>query len=110
MRFRKTAIALGVAAALGTGIAVAQPMSQSNGYNEGQRYSQQDAAQQPSRKHHRGHGVVALLREEMSAGRLNQKEGALLIQKIKQMHAEKRAEREARRGGEGGQSEMQQPR
>jgi hypothetical protein len=46
----------------------------------------------------------------MRAGRLSQKEGTLLMQKIKQLHAEKRAEREARYNGEGAPAQMQQPR
>lgn len=110
MNLRTTAIALVVTVALGTGAALAQPTPQSGAYDHGQGYSQQNSGQQPYRQHRHRHGVVALLREEMSAGRLSQKEGTLLMEKIKQMHAEKRAEREARQSGESAPSQMQQPR
>ncbi|HEX4156965.1 MAG TPA: hypothetical protein VHY79_00690 [Rhizomicrobium sp.] len=107
MNLRTTAIAVGVTAALCTCAAFAQPAAQSGAYNQGQGSYQQGPNQQPYHKHHHGHGIVALLREEMSAGRLSQKEGMLLMQKIKQMHAEKRAEREARQGGERASPQMQ---
>jgi hypothetical protein len=104
MNLRTTAIALGVVAALGTGAAFAQ----SGPYDQRQGYGQQGASQQSYHQHRHKHGVMALLKEEISAGRLSQKEGTLLMQKIKQMHAEKRAEREARYGGSS--SQMQQSR
>ncbi len=110
MNLRTTAIALGVTAALATGAALAQPVPQSGGYGQGQGNSQQNPGQQSHQKHAHKHGVVGLLKEEMGAGRLSQKEGTLLMEKIKQMHAEKRAEREARQDGEGASSQMQQPR
>jgi hypothetical protein len=106
MNLRTTVIALGITAVLGTGAAFAQ----SSPYDRGQGYSQQNAEQQPYHQHRHRHGVVALLREEMSAGRLSQKEGTLLMEKIKQLHAEKRSEREARQGGESARSQMQPPR
>jgi len=101
MNLRTTAIALGVAATLATGAAFAQ-----SEYDQGQGYSQQGPGQQAYHQHRHKHGIVALLKEEMNAGRLSKKEGALLMEKIKQLHAEKRAEREARRG-EGAPSDMQ---
>ena len=106
MNFRTAAIALGVAAALGTGVAFAQSAPPSGSYDQGQAYGQQGPGQRSNHQHRHRHGVVALLKEEMSAGRLSQKEGTLLIQKIKQIHAERRAEREARYGGEGAPSQM----
>lgn len=108
MNLRTTAIALGVAATLGTGAALAQSAPQSGGYDQGQGYYQQGASQQPYQKQRHRHGIVALLKNEMSAGRLSQKEGKLLIEKIRQLHAEKRAEREARESGEGAAPQMQQ--
>ena len=110
MNVRSTAIALGVAATLGIGGAYAQPSPQSGGYEQGQGYSQPNSGGQAYHKHRHRHGVVALLKEEMSAGRLSQKEGMLLMQKIKQMHAEKRAEREARYGAPEAATPTQQPR
>jgi hypothetical protein len=110
MNLKTTGIALGVTAALAAGAAFAQPAPQPGAYDQSQGYHQQAPAQQGHHQHRHHHGVVALLKEEMSAGRLSQKEGTLLVQKIKQMHAEKRAEREARRGGEGAPAQMQQPR
>ena len=110
MNLKKTGIVLGVTTALAAGAAFAQPAPQSGTYDQGQGYYQQSPGQQGHSQRRHRHGVVALLKEEMSAGRLSQKEGAVLIQKIKQLHAEKRAEREARAGGEGMPSPMQQPR
>ncbi len=108
MNLRTTAIALGVVGALGTGAALAQSAPQSGGYDQGQGYYQQGSGQQPYHKQHHKHGVVALLKEEMSVGRLSQKDGKLLIEKIRQLHAEKRAEREAREYGQGTAPQMQQ--
>jgi hypothetical protein len=111
MYLRTTAIALGVAAALGIGAASAQPAPQSGAHDGGaQGYSQQGSGDQSYHKHRHKHGIAALLKEEMSAGRLSQKEGTLLLEKIKQMHAEKRAERDARYHGQGMGSQGQSPR
>jgi len=88
MTLRTTAIATGLAALLGTGAAFAQsspdypPPSQ----------------QAPYAHHHHGHrhGVLALIREEVGAGRISQKEGTLLEKKIREMKRERHAERQAR--------------
>ncbi|HTT82632.1 MAG TPA: hypothetical protein VMF67_04050 [Rhizomicrobium sp.] len=109
MHFRTTALALGVTAALGTGAAFAQPAPQPD---QGAGYQQESPSQPRLHKHHHRHSIVALLEDEMSAGRLSHKEGTLLIEKIKQLHAERRAERQARFSGEGAPpapSQMQQP-
>lgn len=110
MNLKTTGIALGVTAALAAGAAFAQPAPQPGAYDQGQGYYQQAPGQQAPYQHRHHHGVVALLKEEMGAGRLSQKEGTLLIHKIKQLHAEKRAEREARYSGEGAPAQMQPPR
>jgi hypothetical protein len=109
MNLKTTGIALGVMTTLVSGAAFAQPGPQSGPYDQGQGYYQQAPGQGSYHQHRHHHGVVALLKEEMNAGRLSKSEGALLIGKIKQLHAERRAEREARYGGEGAQ-QMQQPR
>jgi hypothetical protein len=103
MDIRKIAIVAGLAGALGTSAAFAQSYSQ--GYP-----SQQQA---PYGRHHgHRHGAIALIREEVRAGRISQKEGALLEQRIKEMKAERKAERQARyEGGQGsyGQGNYPQP-
>jgi len=94
MSMKTTLIVAGLAAALGTGGAVAQSYSESP-----------PPSQQMPYGHHHGHhhGVLALIREEMSAGRISRKEGSLLETKIKAMKAERRAERQARyEGTQGG--------
>ena len=87
MTLKTTLIAVGIVAALGTGAAVAQsysnsapPSQQTYGYRHG----------------HGHHGIRALIREEVQAGRISQQEGALLEQKIREMKAERRA---AKQGG-----------
>lgn len=89
MNLKATLIAGGLAAALGTGVAFAQD------------YSENPPAPQqaPYRHHHHGHAIAALIQEEVNAGRISQKEGALLVQKIKELKREKRAERQARNTG-----------
>lgn len=90
MNLRTTLIAGGLVAALGTGAAFAQSYSESAPPQQQMHYGH----------HHRhGHGVMALIREEVSAGRISQKEGTLLETKIKEMKRERRAERQARREG-----------
>jgi hypothetical protein len=106
MNLKTTAIAIGLASALGAGTAFAQQGPPQGTYDQGP--YQQAPGQKAHHRHH--HGIVALIRDEMSAGRLSKKEGLLLETKIKQLHAEKRAEREARYGGEGPQPQMQPPR
>ena len=92
MNLRKTLIVGGLAAVLGTGAAFAQ-----------QSYSE-NAPPQAMPYHHHGHhhGVLALIREEITAGRISRKEGTLLVQKIREMKREKREERQARMQGEYG--------
>ena len=89
MDLKSTLIAGGLVAALGTGAAFAQS------------YSNSPPQQAPYGRHHHGrhHGVMALIREEVGAGRISQKEGALLETKIKEMKRERHAERQARREG-----------
>jgi len=89
----------GLAAALGTGAAFAQ------------NYSENPPPQQQApygHHHHHGHGVLALIQEEVSAGRISQKEGTLLEKKIREMHRERKAEREARREGMQGPGSYEQ--
>jgi hypothetical protein len=93
MNLKTTAIAAGLAAALGTGGALAQSYSQE---------SPAPAQQMPYRHHHgHHHGMRALIGEEVAAGRISHKEGALLERKIQEMKAERRAERQARNGNQG---------
>jgi len=104
MSLRTTAIVAGLAAALGTGGALAQSYSQE---------TQPPAQQMPSRHHHgHHHGVLALIMEEVRAGRISQKEGTLLEQKFKELKAERRAQRQARsesrQGSYGSQGNYQQ--
>jgi hypothetical protein len=104
MNLKTTALATGLAAALGTGGALAQSYSQES----------PPPAQQMPYGHHHGHhhGVLALISEEMQAGRISHKEGTLLERKIKEMKAERRAERQARNesrhGDYGSQGNYQQ--
>ena len=109
MDLKTTVIALGVSTILATGAAFAQPASQGGAYDQAPGYGQQSQISYHQHRHH--HGIMALLREEVSAGRLSKKEETVLVEKIKQMRAERREEREARHGGEGtppAQSQMQQ--
>jgi hypothetical protein len=91
MNLKTTLLVGGLAAALGTGAAFAQSYS-------GSPPPSQEA---PYGHHHGGHhrGVLALISEEVSAGRISQKEGTLLEKKIKEMKREHRAERQARYEG-----------
>ena len=101
MDIRKTAIVAGLAGVLVTSTAFAQSYSQD--------YAQQQALYGHQHRHH--HGAIALIREEVRAGRISQKEGALLEQKIKEMKAERKAERQGRygQGDDYYASPMQQP-
>lgn len=93
MNLKKTLIAGGLAAVLGTGAAFAQ-----------QSYSENPPPPQaaPYLQHRHHHGVRALIREEVAAGRISRKEGSLLEQKIREMKRERREERQARMQGEYG--------
>lgn len=93
MNLKKTLIVGSLAAVLGTGAAFAQ-----------QSYSENPAPPQAGQyhQHRHHHGVLALIREEMTAGRISRKEGMLLEQKIREMKREKREERQARMQGEYG--------
>lgn len=90
MNFKATLIAGGLAAALGTGAAFAQD-------NSGSPPPPPPATH--AHGHHGGHGAFAVIQEEVSAGRLSQKEGTLIEKKIREMKRERRAERQARREG-----------
>jgi len=83
MNLRTTAIVAGLAAALGTGTAFAQSYAQ--GYPP--------SAPQAPYPDHQG-GVLALIQDEVRAGRISVDEGNLLEQQIRQMKAERRAERQ----------------
>jgi hypothetical protein len=89
MNLKTTAIAAGLAAALGTGAAFAQS------------YSNPPPSQQQIQGRHHGlhRGIRALIREEVNAGRISQQEGALLEQKIKEIKAERRAQKQSRYEG-----------
>jgi len=90
MNLKTTAIAAGLAAALGTGAAFAQSYSDNP-----------PPSQQQIHGRHQGlhHGIRALIREEVNAGRISQQEGALLEQKIKEIKAERRAQKQSRYEG-----------
>ncbi|HEY3776799.1 MAG TPA: hypothetical protein VGL35_01940 [Rhizomicrobium sp.] len=111
MTLRNTAIVLTAGALLGAGAAFAQPAPQATPYRQGTpQGSYQQAPAQGGYKHH-GHGLKSIVSEEVRAGRLSEKEGTLIMQKVRQMHAEKRAERQARMNGEGAPPQQtQQPR
>ena len=116
MHVKIATIVAGAAAALMTSGAFAQPAPQSGPYDQGpppgQTPGQPPPGQMAHYRHRHTHGVVGIIREEMGAGRLSQKEGALLMQKIKQMHIERREERESGHGPQGappGQPPMQPP-
>jgi hypothetical protein len=70
-------------AALGTGAAIAQS------------YGNAPAPQQAPYAHRHGHhGIRALIREEVQAGRISHEEGMLLEQKIRELKAERRAQKQ----------------
>lgn len=110
MIIKTTAMAAGLAAILAAGAALAQgaPGQDYQGGYQGPPPSQgyqgpssgYQGSYQYAGRHH--HGVMALIKEEARAGRISQKEAALLERKIHEMHAQKRAQREARYyGGRG---------
>jgi hypothetical protein len=116
MHLKTTAIVAGVAAALAASGAFAQPAPQSGPYDQGPPPGQMSgpppSGQMAPYPRPHTHGIVGIIRGEMSAGRLSQKEGSLIIEKIKQMHAERREERESGYGPQGappGQPPMQPP-
>jgi hypothetical protein len=78
MLSKKTLLAAGVATAalISAGAAFAQSTSMTE------------------QNHHR-HGATSLIREEMSAGRIDQREGNYLIQKIREARQERHAERQS---------------
>src|SRR5579864_4037535 len=88
MNLKKTLIVGGLAAVLGTGAAFAQ-----------QSYSENPPQAAPYHQHRHHHGALALIREEVAAGRISRKEGTLLEQKIREMKRERREERQARMQG-----------
>lgn len=104
MTLRTTAIVIAAGALLAAGAAFAQPAPQGGPYDQGRA-----SYQQAPTAHHHGHGMMGIIKEEVRTGRLSEKEGTLIEQKIKQLHAERRAERGARTNGEGAPpSQMQQ--
>ena len=110
MSLQTTAIAAGIVAVLGAGVALAQPAPQGPPPQSGSYQGYQGGYQGPSPgqqgmhqgRHGHHHGVMSLIKEEVRAGRISQKEGALLEHKIRELHAERRAERAAREQGERG--------
>ena len=113
MILKTTAIAAGLAAVLAIGTAIAQPAPQGSyqgGYQgnyQGPPPSYQGGsaggygyAGSYARPHH--HGVIALIKQEASAGRISQKEATLLERKIHEMRREHRAERMAGYNGQQG--------
>lgn len=113
MNLRNTALAAGAIAVLGAGLALAQPAPQGAPEQSGPAQGYQGYQGPPpgyqggyqgnhAMWHHHHHGVLALIREEVNAGRISKKEGSLLERKIREIHAERRAERQAREYGERG--------
>ena len=92
MSLKTTLIVGGLAAALGTGAAFAQSYSDNPAPS-------QEAPYGHHHRHGHHHGVLALIREEMSAGRISQREGKLLEQRNREIRHEKHAERQARNEG-----------
>lgn len=116
MKLRFAALAA-AGALLCAGAAVAQSAPQAGPYDQPapqgyyqQMPPQQMPARQPALQHR--HGVMRIIREEMRAGRLSEKEGTLIAHKIKQLRMERREERQARLNGYGAvpPQQMQQPR
>jgi hypothetical protein len=93
MNLRTTALVagLGLVTAIGAGAAIAQP----NG--RGAPYADTQSAQY-GKAQHRHFGAVALIREEMKAGRISPREGSFLVQKIRELHAQRREQRQAYQG------------
>jgi hypothetical protein len=117
MRFHIAATAVAAGVLLGGGAAIAQNAPQAGPYDQPspQGYYQQMPPQQmPTQRsaRHERHGAMQIIKEEMRSGRLSEKEGTLIAQKLKQNHAERRAERHARSSGEGASppQQMQPPR
>lgn len=112
MTIRTTAIAMGVAALLGAGSALAQsapPYGQPGpgypgGYQGYQGPPPYQGGENAQPRHH--HGVIMLLNEEVRAGRMSEKEFTLIKGKIRALHAERRAAREAGASGRPPQGQM----
>jgi hypothetical protein len=113
MKFATTIVVAGLTAALGAGAAFAQSGPEGSSYQQGlnqqDSYGQAPYQQGPGRPaSHRQHpGFLMLVKEEMRAGRISQNEGSLLIKKIHEIWASRRAEREARYGDESTPPAMQ---
>jgi hypothetical protein len=90
MNLRTTALVAGLAlvTAMGAGAATAQTGGRGAPYagTEGAQYGNAP---------HRHFGAVALIREEMKAGRISEREGSLLMQKIREFRAQRREQRQA---------------
>src|SRR6202041_2648857 len=85
MNLRTTALVagLGLVTAIGAGAALAQTDGQGVPYagTEGAQYGHVP---------HRHFGAVALIRQEMKAGRISEREGSFLVRKIHELHAQRR--------------------
>jgi hypothetical protein len=90
MNLRTTALVAGLAlvTAIGAGAAMAQTGGQ------GARYAGTEGAQYGNIPH-RHFGAVALIRQEMKAGRISEREGSFLVRKIHELHAQRREQRQA---------------
>jgi hypothetical protein len=118
------AAALGAAVAMGGTAALAQGAPYQPGPSDQGQYQQGPYQQSPNEQgpygqapsaapyrpsHHHHLGIAAVIRSEMGAGRISKGEGSFLLKKIREIHAERRAQREARSGEEGAPPGMQQP-
>jgi hypothetical protein len=74
---------------MGAGAALAQ-----TGGQQGGPYADTEGAQYGNAPH-RHFGAVALIREEMKAGRIGEREGSFLIRKIHELRAQRREQRQA---------------
>lgn len=113
MKFPIAALA-GAGALLCAGAALAQNAPQQGPYDQGppQGYYQQMPPQQmpPQQMQamHRHRGALEIIRDEIRAGRLSEKEGTLIARKIKEVRMERREERQARLNGQYGPPQQQQ--
>jgi hypothetical protein len=105
MNLRTTALVAGVGlvAVIGAGTAIAQTGGQGASYGspEGGQYG----GAQHGKAAHRHFGAIALIREEMKAGRISDREGTFLMRRIRELHAQKRQQRQAYEGRGMGQAQ-----
>ena len=90
MNLRTTALVagLGLVTAMGAGAAMAQTGGQ------GAPYAGAEGAQYGNAPH-RHFGAIALIRDEMKAGRISEREGSFLVRKIHELRAQRREQRQA---------------